>query len=102
LSKTTRLQYCMGFVTAHAETQSFAHQAGWLHDKHDLTKSRTLALPSQSVPKQGQAPKVKHCFASFKPFQVSENTESASNYNGPSPNHIANNLWGPVRPIKVH
>lgn len=50
----------MGFVTAHAETQSFAHQAGWLHDKHDLTKSRTLALPSQSVPKQGQAPKVEN------------------------------------------
>ena len=55
----------MGFVTAHAETQSFAHQPGWLHDKHDLTKSRTLALPSQSVPKQGQAPKVEFDSSSF-------------------------------------
>ena len=49
----------MGYQVAHAEAQGFAQQIGWAHNKADLKSSgRVLGLPSDAVPKKGQAPKV--------------------------------------------
>ena len=50
----------MGYEVAHAEAQGFAQQIGWAHNKADLKSSgRVLGLPSDAVPKKGQAPKVR-------------------------------------------
>ena len=49
----------MGYEVAHGESQGFAQQIGWAHNKADLKPTRTLALPSDAVPKKGTPPKVR-------------------------------------------